>query len=211
LINTKYPEEWNKLPRKDRKKLLKDYRKNEMKRQIAVKRIGMYLFWLFVFGILVFGVWFFTKEEEVSPEKVIIQKALSERVEEFPIEGRDHVGTGVEISYETNPPTSGSHLAKEADWGIYEEELDDRAVVHSIEHGGFWISYKDLTEEEVVILEKIAKNHPDRVVLSPRSKNDDRVVIVSWGRMVRLDEIDELLISEYIDKYVNDSPEKLVR
>jgi len=211
-INSNYPEEWNQLPRHERRKLIKELRRNEKKRRESLRGVFMFFVFLAVFLMIVLGVWFFGRDKENNVEvQMVDKKALAEKVEEFPIEGRDHVGSGVEVSYKTNPPTSGSHLAKEADWGVYDEELDDRAVVHSIEHGGFWISYKDISDEEIAVLEKIGNENPDRVIVSPRSKNDDKVVVVSWGRMMRLDEANELLIGQYMEKYVNDSPEKMVR
>ena len=61
--------------------------------------------------------------------------------QKFDNEGRDHVEISTEVSYKTNPPTSGKHYS---DWiraGIYDEPKDDRNLVHSLEHGYVIISY----------------------------------------------------------------------
>lgn len=61
--------------------------------------------------------------------------------QKFPDEGREHVEIGKQVSYQTNPPTSGKHYA---DWirsGVYSEPKDDRNLVHSLEHGYVIMSY----------------------------------------------------------------------
>lgn len=55
--------------------------------------------------------------------------------------GRDHVDVGTEVSYNSNPPTSGDHYA---DWiraGVYPESKDDKYLIHSLEHGYVIMSY----------------------------------------------------------------------
>lgn len=55
--------------------------------------------------------------------------------------GRDHVADSTSVSYNSNPPTSGPH---NPDWerpGIYDKPLNDRKLVHSLEHGYVIISY----------------------------------------------------------------------
>src|SRR3989338_5338229 len=68
--------------------------------------------------------------------------------EPFPIQGRDHIAVGAQHEpYRSNPPTSGSHYAQPADWGVYEQELPDEQLIHNLEHGGIWISYKDIDQD----------------------------------------------------------------
>ncbi len=55
--------------------------------------------------------------------------------------GREHVPAGTEVKYNSNPPTSGSHDAEWEKAGIYEDHLNDRKLVHSLEHGYIIISY----------------------------------------------------------------------
>jgi len=83
--------------------------------------------------------------------------------------------------------------------------------VHNLEHGGIWISYKDISEEDISILKEISKQNSQSTVVSPRSGNDNKIVIASWGKMMRLDSVDKALIQKYIDTYKNQSPEKLAR
>ena len=208
-----YPEEWNELPKHERKKKLKALRRGREKKAELFKKIRN---WGIVVVILVVGIVGLTQLTKKSPEQVEFEQqvksvSLDGRVEEFEIEGRDHVPVSTVVDYQTNPPTSGGHLAEAKNWGIYDQEIDDKAGVHNLEHGGIWISYKDILEDDIAMLKEIGKQNSQSLVLSPRSGNDNKVVVASWGRTMRLDSVDKALIQKYIDTYKNQSPEKLAR
>ena len=141
----------------------------------------------------------------------ITQPALVRPGEEFSIEGKAHVPVGTKVDYQTNPPTSGDHYGEPADCGVYNEELIDETVVHSLEHGGVWITYKDIDEDTLEKLEEIGKDNPGSVIVIPRSANDVKIAVASWGRLLKMDEMDEDLIRDYIRFNKNFSPEKLAR
>jgi len=149
--------------------------------------------------------------EQVQFEQEVKAVSLEGKVEEFPIEGREHVPIGTSVDYQTNPPTSGNHLAQPKEWGIFTNEIDDMQAVHSMEHGGIWISYQDINEEEIAVLEDIGKQNSQSTLVSPRSGNDNKIVVASWGKVMRLEIVDKALIQKYIDTYKNQSPEKLAR
>lgn len=140
-----------------------------------------------------------------SPEQI----ELEQKIENFEIEGRDHVSPETVVEYKTNPPTSGGHLGRAQDWGVYSNEIDDKAAVHGLEHGGIWITYKDLDDEAIKSLEKIGKDNSQSVIVSPRFANDVKIAVVSWGKMMKLESVDSILIQKYIDTYKNQSPERL--
>ena len=65
--------------------------------------------------------------------------------------GRGHVAT--KDYGDVEPPTSGEH-GETIKWGIYKEEVNDANVLHNIEHGGIYISYRpDVSDEEVAKIE----------------------------------------------------------
>lgn len=208
-----YPAEWNELPKHERKKKLKTLRREREKKAELLKKIRN---WSLVVVILVVGVFGFAQLTKKSPEQIEFEQqveavSLDGKVEEFEIEGRDHVPADTAVDYQTNPPTSGSHLAEAKSWGVYDKEIDDKAGVHNLEHGGIWISYKDIGEEDIKALKEIGKQNSQSTVVSPRPSNDNKVVVASWGKMMRLDSVDKALIQKYIDIYKNQSPEKLAR
>lgn len=131
----------------------------------------------------------------------------------FPIEGRAHVADGSKVEYKTNPPSSGNHYAEPAIWGIYEKSLPDEKLVHNLEHGGVWISYKPaISKTAIEKLHQIAKNHKSKVILEPRAANDTDVALSSWGRIYKFNlnpdgSFDADAINNYILKYKNTGPE----
>jgi len=141
--------------------------------------------------------------------------SIPEIGESYPIEGASHVADGTKVEYHTNPPSSGAHYAKEADWGVYETELPDGRLVHSLEHGGVWISYKlSIPSAAKEKLRAIAKGYRSKVILAPRAANDKDIAVVSWGRVYKFDlnadgGFDESAVIDYITKYKNTGPERI--
>ena len=208
-----YPEEWNRLPKHERKKKIKELQRERKQRIELVKKIRK---WGVILAFLILLVLGFAQVTEKSPERIKLEQeieaiSLDGKVEEFTIEGRNHVSAGTNVDYETNPPTSGDHLAEAKSWGVYNTEIDDKAGVHGLEHGGIWISYKDIGAEERQILEEIGKENSQSTVVSPRSGNDNQIVVASWGKLIRLESVDKALIQKYIDTYKNQAPEKLAQ
>jgi hypothetical protein len=137
---------------------------------------------------------------------------LAQMGQEIEIQGAGHIPDGQEHPpYNSNPPTSGPHYVQPANWGVYDDVLVDEQVVHNLEHGGIWITYKDLDEEQLSILDQIARSNFGAVVLSPRPTNDTKVAIASWGRLEKVDLIDEQYINNFIRANKNKSPEPLAR
>jgi len=130
--------------------------------------------------------------------------------EEIPIEGRTHVAEGSDIIYKnSNPPTSGNHWPQPAQWGFYLSPLPDEQLVHNLEHGGIWISYNDIDEETKSKLGVIASKYPLAVISAPRPENDDKIAVASWGKLLKLDSLDEELIEKFIKSNINKAPEPL--
>jgi len=129
----------------------------------------------------------------------------------YPIEGREHIQIGAAHDpYHSNPPTSGPHYEKPADFGIYDRELPDEQLVHNLEHGGIWISYANLSAGEIKQLSSLAKSYPQTVIMTPRAKNESRIALASWGMLLKLEKIDEKVIQNFIRGNKNHSPEPIV-
>lgn len=126
--------------------------------------------------------------------------------------GQEHIEIGAQHKpYNSNPPTSGPHYVQPANWGIYDKELPDEQLVHNLEHGGIWISYKDLDQATIEQLQLIQKSNSGSVVVTPRAADDTKITIASWTRLEKLDGYDEQKILDFIAANKNKSPEPLAR
>lgn len=111
--------------------------------------------------------------------------------------------------YNSNPPTSGPHFAQPANWGSYREGLADETLVHNLEHGGIWISYRDNDEAMIQQLEDIARRYSSHVILTYRPTNDSPIAVAAWGRLLKLDTVDSGQIYNFIARYRFKGPENV--
>lgn len=177
--------------------------------------------------IVIFGVIFFTatdfgnKKESDNPDPV--RKAVEGTVE-YEIVSRTHITAGTSGSgYNSNPPTSGPHWPASVKNGVFDKQQLDEQLIHNLEHGYIWISYlptqsqleatnaaavAGLTEDEVKQLEEIVREDSWKIVLEPRIKNDHKIALVAWGRLLTLDTVDVDKIKDFIKTYRNRAPEK---
>jgi hypothetical protein len=126
-------------------------------------------------------------------------------------QGQVHISAGQpHPAYNSNPPTSGWHMTRTASWGAFQTEIPDEIVVHNLEHGGIWISYKDPSDAALVEkLEALVSRFRSKVIVTPRSRNDSRVVVAAWERLLKLETYDEKRIVEFINAYRNKGPERV--
>lgn len=127
-------------------------------------------------------------------------------------EGAAHITEGEKVSYHSNPPTSGNHWPDPLRDGVYDTEKPDEAVVHSMEHGRVWISYRpDIPNEIKEKLRAIAKREA-RVILTPRAANSADIALAGWNRLDTFDlnpdgSFDENRIKDFIRRYRDKGPE----
>ena len=143
----------------------------------------------------------------VFTRPAIEKKLVGEAV---PEQGREHIAQGSTEHgpYSSNPPTSGPHWPQQAECKIYTQEIADEAAIHSLEHGAAWISYKNKTDSALIKkLTDLVQKNSNKLLLSPRSKNDSSIAIASWGRLLKLEEFDEQQINDFIKANKNNSPE----
>ncbi len=191
------------LTKKERIEQKRAAKERERTRHIRAKQTKKVLIWLIVLaviaGLIYWGIIASKRAEENRPG------------ESVSVQGADHINVGDKHEpYNTNPPTSGAH-GPAPQFGVYQGEIPDENVVHALEHGGIWISYKNLNKEEITKLEGIARQFPNRTIMTPRAANDSTIAVASWGRLMKLDTVDEEAIINYIQKNTNRSPEQLAR
>ncbi|MFZ2126424.1 MAG: DUF3105 domain-containing protein [Candidatus Microsaccharimonas sp.] len=130
--------------------------------------------------------------------------------------GREHVDSK-EYGGD-QPPTSGPHASPLA-WGVYGTEVRDDQVIHNMEHGGIYVSYRpDLPQNEIAKLQALLSEpysnpefKPTKIVLAPRTANASPIELSSWQRNEKLQTYDQAKVEEYIKRNLGKSPEPLAR
>jgi hypothetical protein len=127
-------------------------------------------------------------EERVDPQAVAAgrQAAGCGDVRTLPVAGRDHIPPSQQPSgWNSNPPTSGQHLATPLAPGVYDQEQDERAVVHNLEHGYVVIQYKNIPEDQQQQLREYVRGRSgSKLVLAPYSGLErDGVALTAWQNL----------------------------
>lgn len=111
-----------------------------------------------------------------------------------------HVPLGEDLDYPQSPPVGGDHAPVWIECGAYDEPLPEVNVVHDLEHGTTWLTYRpdDVDADGVERLEGLL---PANGLLSPYPDQEAPVVITVWGRQLALEGADDPRIPLFIDEY----------
>lgn len=134
----------------------------------------------------------------------------------------DHVQDGEDPGpYNTDPPTSGAHYARDLEPGFYEwGDIEDLGpfpegyLVHNLEHGYviFWYNCDLLNEAEcskltAEIAEVMDEERNIKVIAFPWPSIDVPVVMTSWTRSLFFDKFDPDRARQFVRTYRNQAPE----
>lgn len=102
-------------------------------------------------------------------------------VERYPDQGTAHIRLGdSHPAYHSSPPTSGWHTPQVAPWGSHRTVMPDEVLVHNLEQGGIWISYRDADDDALVErLEALAARYRSKVIVTPRPANDAPIAVAA--------------------------------
>src|SRR5436190_19459146 len=114
------------LSRRERRKLMKEEQKETSSKPSSNKIIIITII-LVIVGLI--GYWIY--KSITTPLPGVATKDL----------GREHVTDISGVTYDTNPPSSGTHFPIWAKSGIYDRVLSEGYLIHSQEHGYIVISY----------------------------------------------------------------------
>lgn len=133
-----------------------------------------------------------------------------------------HVAEGTDPGpYNSDPPTSGRHYPGTYPAGFYDQAdlealptLHEGFLVHNLEHGYviLWYNCALLDEEgcsdlKAQIRSVIDEHNALKVIAFPRDTLQVPVVMTSWGRLMQMDEFDQLTASRFISANRNKAPE----
>jgi hypothetical protein len=126
---------------------------------------------------------------------------------------RTHIAQGTTTpNYNSNPPTSGPHYDKPAREKFYTEPLPDEHLVHNLEHGDIWLSYRASTTPEQAL--RVIKGVRDaKFIATPRENTPNDICIAAWGRLDCFDlngqPFPEERLTDFIKRYKNKGPEQI--
>ena len=133
------------------------------------------------------------------------KEAGSSGVKTFPNAGRNHIsGNQQPSNWNSNPPTSGDHLATPLPPGVYDNDQDMRAMVHNQEHGYVVILYKNIPDDQVEQLRKFVKARDgSKLVLSPWSGLDSNgVALTAWRNLELLQRVNMDVVQAFVNDYM---------
>jgi len=145
--------------------------------------------------------------------------AVANKAPEKPRPGTEHQDNGRKHVQSKKyggdePPTSGDH-AEPLAWQVYDQEVPDANVIHNMEHGGVYISYRpDLPKDQIDKIKALfskpysnAKFSPTKAVVAPRAEDKAPIVMSSWTRSESFQTFDEAKMIEYYLANIGKSPE----
>jgi len=104
------------------------------------------------------------------------------------------------IEYDREPPTNGNHDPLWQNCGIYEEPIEDRHAVHSMDHGVVWITYRpDLPEQQLETLRPYSDEN--YVILSPYPGQNAPVTATSWRVQLELKGADDPRLRRFVNQF----------
>ena len=133
-------------------------------------------------------------------------------IETFPDEGNLHVAQDTPITYNTDPPTSGTHYPGAAEGGFYDTPIPAGNLVHTMEHGGIIIYYNPATvtlqqQAEIEAFLQPAIGDFSTVVAVPRNDLQFDIILTAWRTWLRLPDYDMDRIRDFTDVYIGHGPE----
>jgi hypothetical protein len=143
----------------------------------------------------------------------------------IPSLGNDHIQSMVSphVPYNSDPPTSGPHVAFITKWKIYKVPVPKEIQVHNLEDGGVIIQYNcpQPCDEMVAKLEALVTQYYEkavkeqlrsidpgrppkyeRLILAPYPGMDAKIALTAWGRMDKFNDYDEARIMRFIEAYI---------
>ena len=137
---------------------------------------------------------------------------LQEFDDQFTTPEQKHLPAGQPVSYPSTPPYGGAHWGQPLRCGIYDQEQRFEPMVHTMEHGAVILYYQPLVlaadnvAEIRVVVSRLLQDGA-RMILTPSSQLSDPLVLSSWGRLLRMQALDEAVVEGFVDAFEGDAPE----
>lgn len=104
------------------------------------------------------------------------------------------------IEYDRKPPTNGDHNPLWQNCGFYQQPIQDRHAVHSLDHGVVWITYRpDLPQRQIESLRPYGSEN--YVIVSPYPAQDAPVIATSWRVQLELNGADDPRLKQFVNEF----------
>ena len=159
-----------------------------------------------------------------TPRHLTFQSVAQDVGQVVPDEGRQHVQAGTQVTYQHQPPTSGSHYSQAGIAPVAWQTigtLQPEVWVHNLEHGGVVVLYNcpsgcdDLQKQLTTYVNSIVPAEPQygeyKIIMSPYSDGmgTHKVALLAWDRIEFLDGYDQANITTFYESHVDKGPERI--
>lgn len=144
----------------------------------------------------------------------------------FPLDAATHTTECTEVSYGTNPPSSGAHYGSWPRFKVYDAPVPRGFLVHGMEHGAVVLGYSctDCDAEVAAARALVAELGPDplccrepscegattRVILAPDPRLDTPWAAAAWGFTLVADCFEPDVFRAFVDAHRGRGPEGTV-
>lgn len=111
--------------------------------------------------------------------------------------------TSEDVAYEQTPPVGGEHNPIWQNAGFYTEPVRNENAVHTMEHGGVWLTYSpDLPQDQRDAIEQIVQGQ-DCVLASPSPDlpGGAQMFASAWGAQLQVDGPEDPALQDFIGYY----------
>jgi hypothetical protein len=159
-----------------------------------------------------------------TPRHLTFQPVAQDVGQVVPSEGQQHVQAGTQVTYQHQPPTSGSHYSQAGVAPVAWQTigtLQPEVWVHNLEHGGIVVLYNcpsgcdDLQKQLTTYVNSIVPAEPQfgeyKIILSPYSQGmgTHKVALLAWDRIEFLDGYDQARITQFYESHADKGPERI--
>ena len=129
-------------------------------------------------------------------------------------QGNTHIPDSQHFTYNSIPPTSGSHWQSPASWGIKDSQEPNERTTHNLEHGGIVIAYgPSLPTDDIARLKGFVRGVSGtyhKILLEPYAQlADAEIALTAWDWILKLPGYDDTQMVKFIKVHYQstESPE----